>query len=931
MATFALVFQVWISVYGSKKTQPNPKWEMAKSILLLTLPWIAFAVYVSASASIGLQNPDAVTRNRRFFYCSVKNKNFTRWISIFCAVVFLVIMVMQASIGYNIFRNWRAVRRGESKDVNLSMAIRVICFVASVFIGLILSILAIDSTPNSPIPDLWLASVGLFVVFIFGTQRDVWDALKCCPSRENWRLPKFTLGVRRKEKSQVDLKFLFKNLSAFQNMDDLIFSARKKRKVLDDDDDLAMTPKKARLSHATPAKSATRTSLMPGSAVPASTVKSTPRTPQAPLSEEFSRLVNIQTALEQALSVSLATAQISPDPDTGLVPNVLNHMSLQERGLGVRATVEDLKKLCWIWEWDGTTVPAHITKQESMTSTKKGKEKRAKLDDDDSDVEGEQIGEDPEDNPFLAKPIPAATGGDDEDANPFLSGKSSTPPAKDWIRRGMGFCISSTMHVTRLDKSSPNKRVPAYGIGIEVDWSHEDVTSGRVGGMTAVARWTGGGETRKKALRKKLDTWQELTAKPPKPAATIPLANLPELPKAPTVSKIAQLVGSTPRKLTFPSHLPTPLKSLPITSTPKGPSPTRKEDPRFMIPFPVLPGDTPVTPHGPRPGESPGSGSSDGAVTPSSGRRSLGIRTPSFGKAAAKLAAAYTPSSDGRVTPTSTPTNRMVTSVPTTPTNAASSASKALPETPTSARRAALYERIRVKSESEGGDSVKKTAVTASVRSTEKEAQNQMPKKIVKMVGPEELRRRCTLGRLGTIAEAVWMLFSSAGTSGVGSLATTSTRKRRALERSEVVTAVVKSSSVPISEAEAIESLVMLCDLCPFFLKAKVIGGEEWLEMPASTTSKPAAAPAVGAGPASPGSTFSPSRIPTLMPGPPGSPTRRAGGSAAPPGSPSRRQIIEEELLSRSPKRIRREEGGLRQVREIIRRQLEVDDDDPFI
>lgn len=205
MATFALVFQVWISVYGSKKTQPNPKWEMAKSILLLTLPWIAFAVYVSASASIGLQNPDAVTRNRRFFYCSVKNKNFTRWISIFCAVVFLVIMVMQASIGYNIFRNWRAVRRGESKDVNLSMAIRVICFVASVFIGLILSILAIDSTPNSPIPDLWLASVGLFVVFIFGTQRDVWDALKCCPSRENWRLPKFTLGVRRKEKSQVDL------------------------------------------------------------------------------------------------------------------------------------------------------------------------------------------------------------------------------------------------------------------------------------------------------------------------------------------------------------------------------------------------------------------------------------------------------------------------------------------------------------------------------------------------------------------------------------------------------------------------------------------------------------------------------------------------------------------------------------------------------
>jgi hypothetical protein len=141
------------------------------------------------------------------------------------------------------------------------------------------------------------------------------------------------------------------------------------------------------------------------------------------------------------------------------------------------------------------------------------------------------------------------------------------------------------------------------------------------------------------------------------------------------------------------------------------------------------------------------------------------------------------------------------------------------------------------------------------------------------------------------------------------------------LERSEVVTAVVKSSTVPISEAEAIESLVMLCELCPFFLKTKVIGGEEWLEMPASTTAKPTTA--------SPGSTFSPSRIPTYTPGPPGSPTRRAVPSGL-PASPSRRQVIEEELLSRSPKRIKKEEGGLRQVREIIRRELEIDDD-PFM
>jgi len=375
----------------------------------------------------------------------------------------------------------------------------------------------------------------------------------------------------------------------------------------------------------------------------------------------------------------------------------------------------------------------------------------------------------------------------------------------------------------------------------------------------------------------------------------------------------------------FPSSLPTPLKSLQAAPTPsKDLSPESKDPEGFRIPFPVMSG-APVTPHGPRPGESP-SGSGDGVVTPGSGKRSLGIRTPSFGKAAVKLAEAYTPSPDGRVTPTSTPTHRRPStpSVPATPTNGGPSAANAALETPTSARRAALYERIRVKSESEGG-SVKKTAVTASVRSSEKQAQNQMPKKVVKMVGPEELRRRCTLGRLGTIAEAVWMLFSSASTSGAGSLATASARKRRTLERSEVVGAIVKSSTVPISEAEAIESLVMLCELCPFFLKAKVIGGEEWLEMPAASAGpKPSTA--------SPGSALSPSRLPTYTLNPPGSPTRRTGASG-PPGSPSKRQEIEEELLSRSPKRIRKEEGGLRQVREIIRRQLEVEEDeeDPFM
>lgn len=93
--------------------------------------------------------------------------------------------------------------------------------------------------------------------------------------------------------------------------------------------------------------------------------------------------------------------------------------------------------------------------------------------------------------------------------------------------------------------------------------------------------------------------------------------------------------------------------------------------------------------------------------------------------------------------------------------------------------------------------------------------------------------------------------------------------------------------------AEAVESLEMLTNLCPFFLKSLNITGEEWLEMP-----KPITAVDIG------------------------------GGTPRPPSSPGSRKVKDsaEELLTRSPKRVKREGGGLREVREIIRRELELQD-----
>lgn len=201
------------------------------------------------------------------------------------------------------------------------------------------------------------------------------------------------------------------------------------------------------------------------------------------------------------------------------------------------------------------------------------------------------------------------------------------------------------------------------------------------------------------------------------------------------------------------------------------------------------------------------------------------------------------------------------------------------------------------------------------------------------------------------------MLFSNPAGS---STSTPSTRKRRALPSSEVAAAVIKSSPVPISRAEAQESLDLLVELCPFFLKKMDIANEEWLEMPATSSSSTADSSADGTlmdTPASPSKAStsalktdsSPSKAPASpakMPSspskkssslrPPGSPLKTPSSPLKPPSSPLKMPVSPgrirgkddsaEELVTRSPRRVRKEGGGLREVRERIRKELESQD-----
>ncbi|KZT51374.1 hypothetical protein CALCODRAFT_137518 [Calocera cornea HHB12733] len=254
--------------------------------------------------------------------------------------------------------------------------------------------------------------------------------------------------------------------------------------------------------------------------------------------------------------------------------------------------------------------------------------------------------------------------------------------------------------------------------------------------------------------------------------------------------------------------------------------------------------------------------------TPSSTRTRSLTSTPSKGRAIAFNTPTPTRARSSLLSdvnlmgPPETPTKvRVLASLPVTP---AKSDGRI---TPTSGsvkdRKSALFERLAAKAGTPKGSVLLRDEHTDYER----------------IVTADELKRRSALSRLGGVAEGIYMLFSSTG----GDLATPATRRRRAVPMDEAVQILVKSSKVAISEAEAQSSIKMLAELCPFFVRVLVIDRAEWLEAPSSSAL---------AAPPSPGS------------------VAVAEVSRRSPGG--------------SPKRVgRNEDGGLRRVRERIRRELE--------
>jgi hypothetical protein len=133
------------------------------------------------------------------------------------------------------------------------------------------------------------------------------------------------------------------------------------------------------------------------------------------------------------------------------------------------------------------------------------------------------------------------------------------------------------------------------------------------------------------------------------------------------------------------------------------------------------------------------------------------IAKPHFGDASpSKPSLLSTPSSRlrrvnplaGLLTP-QTPARKRLQSdaLPTTPVHQRGPDAQTAPSTPSTSRRQALYDRVRLKS---------LTSTPVKAKSAEV-AGGKLTRDQIQKMGQEEIRRRCLLGRLGGVAESTWM------------------------------------------------------------------------------------------------------------------------------------------------------------------------------
>jgi len=114
-----------------------------------------------------------------FFYCSVDSLPLTNTLTLFAAAFLFGTVFLEVWAMVLLYKRWTALKAQGGTlqgSLDLSMPIRIFGFGFYITIALSLSLLSIKA-PESPAPDLIIASAATVLLAIFGTQRDIISVL----------------------------------------------------------------------------------------------------------------------------------------------------------------------------------------------------------------------------------------------------------------------------------------------------------------------------------------------------------------------------------------------------------------------------------------------------------------------------------------------------------------------------------------------------------------------------------------------------------------------------------------------------------------------------------------------------------------------------------------------------------------------------------
>ncbi|KAF7301609.1 hypothetical protein MIND_00726400 [Mycena indigotica] len=169
---FMLVLQMFLVVRASAQKQVIRGPQALRLWIMLATPYLALLISMAATIAVGVARPESVSRDRRFFYCSVDSGILSGTLAAAGALVLIATLALEIWTLVILFKNHK-VNQGV---LELSLPIRVMAFGLYVIIAISLSLLSVTS-PESPIPDLVIASAATVIILIFGTQRDILRAL----------------------------------------------------------------------------------------------------------------------------------------------------------------------------------------------------------------------------------------------------------------------------------------------------------------------------------------------------------------------------------------------------------------------------------------------------------------------------------------------------------------------------------------------------------------------------------------------------------------------------------------------------------------------------------------------------------------------------------------------------------------------------------